>query len=113
MTKTKEKKMDRNTREELNALSKEVFGTSSKWKKLIEVGHSDVMERDREVMIPTKKGLEKKVFKDKKSVTKRYTLEEVRKIMAEVLEERKKVKEALANQPVADSLLDGKIHVSE
>lgn len=82
--------MDRKTREELNKMSKECFGTSSRWQKIMIHGVAEPMERDREVMIPTSRGIEKKVFTDKKSVVKHYSLEEVRKLMEDLLEDRRK-----------------------
>lgn len=76
-------------RQELNELSKQVFGTQSKWQKLITKGFAEPFERDREVMVPTRTGVTKKVFTDKKSVVKHYSVEEVRKLMLDVLESRK------------------------
>ena len=74
--------MDRKTREELNALSKKVFGSTSKWQKLVNNGVAEPFERDREVMVTTANGqLVKKVFTDRKYVNKRYSVEEVRKLM--------------------------------
>lgn len=72
---------------EMNRLSKEVFGTSSKWRKLVE-GVPETLQRDREVMIPTKYGPIKKVFTDKKIVFKRYTVEEVKQHMVDTLASR-------------------------
>lgn len=87
--KTKEMKMDRKTREELNDLSKRVWGSSSRWKKLVEKGFIEFFERDREVMVPGATGVKKKVFTDRKGVPRRYTIEEVRKVMLDLLEARK------------------------
>jgi hypothetical protein len=81
--------MDRKTREELNKLSLECFGSSSRWQKVMDKGVAEPFERDREVMVPTSKGVEKKVFTDKKSVVKHYSLEEVKKLMHDILESRK------------------------
>ena len=79
--------MDTKTREELNALSKRAFGTSSKWQKLVNDGFYEEFTRDREVMIPKANGeLMKKVFTDKKKVARRYSVEEVRKLMEDILE---------------------------
>jgi hypothetical protein len=77
-------------RQELNALSKKVFGVSSKWQKLVNKGVPEPMERERKVMIPDHKGgVKEKTFIDKKSVTKHYSVEEVKKFMTDVLEARK------------------------
>lgn len=94
--------MDRKTREELNKLSKEVFGTSSRWQKIMDKGVAEPHERDREVMIPGPKGLEKKVFTDKKSIVKHYSLEEVRQLMNDILEARKKIVVAETAVPTAN-----------
>lgn len=82
--------MDRKTREELNTLSKEVFGTSSRWQKLVNGGVSEPYEREREVMVPRANGtVVKKTFTDKKSVVRRMTVEEVTKLMKDLLEVRR------------------------
>lgn len=81
--------MKREFKDQLNKLSKEVFGTSSRWKKIVDNGVAEPHERDREVMVPTKNGLEKKIFTDKKSIVKRYTPEEIYKLMLDILEKRK------------------------
>jgi hypothetical protein len=81
--------MDRKTREELNDLSKRVWGSSSRWKKLVEKGFIEFFERDREVMVPGATGVKKKVFTDRKGVPRRYTIEEVRKVMMDLLEAQK------------------------
>lgn len=89
--------MDRKTREELNALSKEVFGTSSRWQKIMDHGVLEPYERDREVMIPQANGrLLKKTFTDKKTVVRHYSLEEVKALMNELLLKRKAGNAALA-----------------
>jgi hypothetical protein len=79
--------MDTKTREELNALSKRAFGASSKWQKLVNNGIYEEYSRDREVMVPTANGqLMKKTFTDKKKMARRYSVEEVRKLMEGILE---------------------------
>ena len=79
-------KMDRKTRENLNSLSKKAFGKSSKWQKLVNNGIYEPYERDREVMVPRANGTAvKKVFTDKKFVCRRYTVEEVTKLMTDIL----------------------------
>lgn len=105
--------MNRKIREEMNELSLKVFGTTSKWKKILENGTIDVLERDREVMVPTRKGITMKVFKDRKTVTKYYTFDEVRKIMEDVLTDRAAQRAAFeARYPElgkGEDLLSGKI----
>lgn len=83
--------MDRKTREELNALSKEVFGSSSRWKKIVENGVAEPMQKDREVMVPQAGRIVKRTFTDNKSVLRRYSIEEVTKLMKDILEDRKKM----------------------
>jgi hypothetical protein len=83
-------KMDRKTREELNVLSKLVFGTTSRWQKLVNKGFPEPFEAVREVMVPRGGTVVKKTFKNNKSVVRHYTVGEVRKLMEEILESRKK-----------------------
>lgn len=47
--------MNRNTRKELDALSKNVFGTSSRWQKLIVKGYKELLTEDKEETIPPEK----------------------------------------------------------
>jgi len=82
---TKENLMTRIEREELNLLSKQAFGTTSKWQKLVNDGVKEPFERERKVMVPTSKGLREKTFVDRKSVLRRYTVEEVKKLMTDIL----------------------------
>lgn len=74
--------MDRKTTEELNELSKKAFGSSSRWRKIVEKGVPEPMSRQREVTLPNKSGgLEVKVFTDHKNVLKRYSVDEIRDLM--------------------------------
>ncbi|CAM6005510.1 unnamed protein product [Sphagnum balticum] len=78
--------MDRKTREELNDLSKRVFGSTSRWQKLVNNGVTEPLERDREVMLPVENGrIVRKVFTDRKHVNRRYSVGEVRKLMEDIL----------------------------
>ncbi len=89
--------MTRQEREELNQMSKECFGTTSRWQKIINNGVADPMERDREVLVPDGRGgVKTKVFKDKKAVVKRYSVEDVRKLMEDILKTKKEIAEKLA-----------------
>ena len=96
--------MNRQTREELNQLSKEAFGTRSRWQKLVNNGFAELLERDREVMVPTRKGLELKTFTDKKYVSRHYTVEEVRKVMTDLIEARNKTTPAFFMAGGADKM---------
>jgi len=44
--------VDYKTRQELNALSKEVFGSSSKWQKLVTKGYSELITEEVEEYVP-------------------------------------------------------------
>jgi len=82
--------MTHNERQELNALSKECFGASSRWQKFVNNGVLEPYEREREVMVPRANGeIVKKTFKDKKSVVRHYTVEEVRNLMADLIAQRR------------------------
>lgn len=88
--------MDRKTREELNQLSKEAFGASSKWQKLVNRGVPEPYERKREVVIPRANGeLVTKTFTDHKYINKHYTVDEVRKVMTDILERKKLANDTL------------------
>jgi hypothetical protein len=95
--------MTREVRENLNRLSKEVFGSSSKWKKICDQGVAEPFERDREVTVPDGKGgVKTKTFTDKKLVVKHYTPDEVCKMMLEILVSRQK-KPSVLNPPSVES----------
>lgn len=93
--------MEYKTRQELNDLSLRAFGTSSRWQKLVNKGIPQAYERDRQVMVVEKDGsLGKKLFTDRKVELKRFTIDEVKTQMVQILEDRanaqKKQAEALA-----------------
>ena len=82
--------MTHNEREELNALSLKVFGTSSKWKKLVEKGFYHHYDDTAEKVVPnTLTGrLEKQQFSVPKSVHIRHTNESVKALMEKILADR-------------------------
>lgn len=82
--------MDHKTKQELNALSKEVFGTASKWKKLIDNGFVHVEQGQREVVVPDleTRSFKKKTYATSTPVLVRYTVETVRAMMENVLKDR-------------------------
>ncbi len=88
-------------RQELNKLSKQVFGASSKWQKMVTKGFGESFEREREVMVPTRTGVTKKVFTDRKKVIKHYSVEEIKKFMLDVLESRKPKTEEKSTEETA------------
>lgn len=84
--------MDRQTREEMNALSKEVFGASSRWQKLLTKGYPKLLTEEVEETVPAEKeGEEPKVIKvqkpvlradgAKQSVQAYHTVESVKEMM--------------------------------
>jgi hypothetical protein len=77
---------------ELNALSKEVFGVSTRWSKLVNKGYSELVTEEKEETIPpakegdepTKKTVRVPIltkFGAKQSVTKYHTVESIRETM--------------------------------
>lgn len=94
---------------ELNALSKEVFGTTSKWKKMIEKGVPELMQEDTKKLTIKDGKQETETVKTPVLYTgpsgeaelhqhalKRYTVDEVREFMLMVLDRRQQMKLALA-----------------
>lgn len=86
--------VDRKTRLELNALSKDVFGVSSKWQKLVEKGYleevteevTETVPAEKEGDAPTTKTVRVPVLTasgGKQSVLKRYTVDSVREFLLE------------------------------
>lgn len=97
--------MTRQEREELNALSKEVFGSSSRWYKMVTNGIVEPYEQKREVMVPTIRGFEKKTFVDHKGVTKHFSVEEIKKLMQDLIQAR--------NVPPAPNAVTTQLEVPE
>lgn len=48
--------INRKQRQELNALSKEVFGTSSRWQKVVDKGYLELLTEEKEVEYPSTTG---------------------------------------------------------
>lgn len=81
----------RELREEMNALSKEVFGVPSKWQKLLRKGTMNLQTKEITEVVPGEEGKEPTTKKStvaklnehgaKYSVQKYYTVEEIKKIM--------------------------------
>lgn len=98
---------NRETIEEMNKLSTEVFGTKSKWKKMVEKGVAELIEEDT-TKLTIKDGKEhKETIKMPsmhvginggelhKSVLKRYTVEEAKNFMLLVKDRRAQVQAAI------------------
>lgn len=76
-------------RQELNALSQKAFGTSSKWKKLLDEGYFELWSRDRQAMVAGTDGkMVTKTFTEKKYVTKYPTVDDIRKYMVGEVEKK-------------------------
>lgn len=84
--------MDYQTKQEMNALSKEVFGSSSRWQKLVNKGFAELVTEEVEETIPADEngengGVEvvrKPVLRSdgaKQSVMTRHTVESVKELM--------------------------------
>src|ERR1700687_3304692 len=97
--------MTREERKKLDALSKEVFGTTSQWKKLIEVCHKELVTEEVEETVPAEKEGEEAVKRKVKVpiltqtgvqqfTWKHYTVDSV----LELMNERKKQIEDLRAQ---------------
>lgn len=84
--------MNRNTRKELDPLSKEVFGSSSRWQKLVSKGHPELLTQEVEEPVPSdKEGGTVEIRKVQVPLktatganqyyTKHYTVESIREYM--------------------------------
>ncbi len=81
----------RKEKDELNTLSKDVFGISSKWQKLVDKGYSELVIEEKEETVPAEKEgdtpttrkVHVPVLKNgaKQYVTKRHTVESIRDYM--------------------------------
>ncbi len=87
--------MNRKSREELNALSKEVFGLSSRWQKLVNKGFQqpEILEK----MIPNSETgkVEKVQFTTHNKITLRHTEESVGQLMTNLKKQRESAMETL------------------
>lgn len=81
----------RKEREELNSLSKSVFGTASRWAKLVNQGYTELVTEDKEETVPAEKEGEASttrvvkvpVLKNgaKQYVVKHHTVESIRTLL--------------------------------
>lgn len=99
----------RQEREELNALSKEVFGVSSKWQKLVNKGYSKLITEETTEYVPgatdNDEGTTRKVQVPVKrkdgahqSTTQHHTLASVRQYMLERKEMLEKIRAEMKRQ---------------
>lgn len=95
--------IDRKTKEELNQLSKEVFGSTSKWKKMCELGVAEpIMEDTIKLTMVDGKEVKENVktpvlYKDSipTSTLRRYTIPEVREFMLTAKDRQEQVRAAI------------------
>ncbi len=100
--------VSREVRNELNALSKEVFGVASKWQTIMKKGKSEMITRKTIETVPGKEGEESTAneievpvltpYGAKQFVQKYYTLEEVREIMLTYKTQLDTIKEQMRKQ---------------
>lgn len=99
--------LTRAQREELKALSLEVFGSSSKYSKLLNEGHSELVTEEIDEIVPGENGAPDTVKQVKvpvkradgalQYVIKRYTYESVKELMLE-LKKKKEEFEAMVKK---------------
>jgi hypothetical protein len=98
--------IDRKTREELNALSKEVFRASSRWQKFVDNGVSELLTEEVTELVPGEKEgdepTERKVKIPVKRAdgahqyfVKRYTVDEVRTLMLDLKKKQDEFREQI------------------
>ncbi len=110
----------RAVREEMNALSKEVFGVPSKWQKLLRKGTMQLQTKEIEEEVPGKEGeapTKKKVtvaklneHGQKYSVQKYYTIDEIKKIMLDAKAAMDAAKAAQAERKKQQELEQQHVH---
>jgi hypothetical protein len=117
--------IEKETREELNKLSKEVFGVSSKWQGLLEHGVKELVTETKTETIPGENGKpdetrEIRVPIKKNGVPqyaiKRYNLDEVRELMLnakksrdEYIERMKKAQELAQIEKKVNEVAQGRV----
>lgn len=101
--------MKRELREELNRLAKEVFGTSSRWQKIVNNGVAEPHTRERQAMVPVGGTLQLKTFVDKKDIVRHYSVDEVLKLMKDLLDTRNglEAKYAESSTPSVQKITEG------
>lgn len=116
--------MDHKTKEELKALSKEVFGASSRWEKLVKKGYSEVLTEEVTEMVPSSKegepDTEQKIKKpvlrsdgSLQSVTKYHTPDSVRTAMVDMKARRDAYLEAVKKAREEQRLAKEKLEMSQ
>src|SRR5665213_1549886 len=97
--------MKRQLREEMNELSKQVFGTSSRWKKIVDYGSVDSYEEDNIKVVPNKLTgqLEQLNFKKRVNFVRHYTLEQVKELMESILVKRSEQLALVQTEPTNEA----------
>jgi hypothetical protein len=101
--------LTRNEREELNALSKEVFGATSRWQKLSNKGYSELLSEEVTELVPGEKEEDEGTTKQTRvpikradggfqSVTKHHTVESVKEYMLQRKEQLNLIRAELKRQ---------------
>lgn len=92
---------------ELNALSKEIFGSTSKWKKMIELGVPELIQEDTKKLTVVDGKQETETVKTPKMhvglnggelhqhTLRRYTVDEVREFMLTVKDRQEQVRQMI------------------
>jgi hypothetical protein len=101
--------LTRAEREELNALSKEVFGASSRWQKLVTNGYSELVTQQVIEEVPAEKAGDAPTTREvtapllradgaRQSVTKYHTVESIRAYMVERKAKIEEIRAAIKKQ---------------
>lgn len=109
--------VDRETKEQLNALSKEVFGSASRWVKLVEKGYQKLVTEEVEETIPADENgenggvnvVQKPVLTGsggKQFTTERHTVDSVRTLMQNLKKQRDDYFAAVAKAKVQAAELE-------
>lgn len=94
---------------ELNALSTEVFGTSSRWQKFVDKGYKEMVTEDKiEIVPPAKEGDEPTTktvqvpvlteFGSKRFGIKRYTVESIKEFMLKLKKQMDDIRALIQKQ---------------
>jgi hypothetical protein len=100
-------KIDQALKSELNSLSKEVFGSSSRWEKLVKKGYAEVETQEVTELVPgatdeesTTRQVQVPVMHNgmKKMVKKFHTVESVKALMLEKKQRIEEIKASIQKQ---------------
>lgn len=113
-------RLDRNERKELDALSKEIFGQTNRWRKLVDQGYSELVTRHVEEEVPNENGegttlrmVQIPVLTEsggKQYKQKYHTVESIKEVMLKIkseIEENRKKQEMEKRQKEVSNALSG------